>query len=673
MNRTLQAIVGVIFVAIIMFSTISIFQNVGKSARLDITEQKLYTLSDGTKAILGKLKQPLKVKLFYAQTAAMKAPDQIKFYNNYYYFVQALLEEYQRAGKGMIEFSLIDPRPFSDEEQEALRYGLQAFPITEEENFFFGLVMQTQFGAFRSIPFFSPDRQNFVEYDISYLIDQALTRQKRKIGILSSLPVMGEDVTGYMAQMMELQGQRPRPAWTIVAQLRQKYEISQVENEVTQIPEDIDILLIIHPKDLPEKTLWAIDQFVLKGGRTIICLDPFAFIDAPTPQQRMMGQMTKNSSDLNSLLRHWHLEMPADTFAGDRSLAPLAAQQRDQRSQKIISVLDLQSGCFNTDNPITADLNQVRLLYAGVLQKVDKPQDPNEADTGQVKLTPLLMTTAQGNTWTANSFELTMMDPGRLMDNFFDGNKPVYMGYLVSGGFKTAFPGGIEVKDETGDKDKDGEKNTDDATEKKDEGDTKETKMKVLTGLTEGKDCAVAVFADVDFITDIMAFQSYGPFLSVVGDNAALLLNTIETLSGSGDLISIRSRGNVKRPFTVVDKIEAEAEKVTLQKVSELQAKINGYAQELNELQASAKKQDQQVIASSVLDKIKKIQLAKRQAEAQLRQVNMGRREKIEHLGHRLELINMLLAPAIILCIAIVLGIRRSARRRNYISHASDA
>jgi len=167
MNRTIRTFAGAILVLIIAFSGISICQNIGKRWKIDVTDQKLYTLSDGTKAILGKLNQPVKVKLFYAKTAALKGPDQIRFFNNYYEFVLALLEEYVAASKGTVELEVIDPRPFSDDEEQALRVGLRRFPITEEENFFFGLVVQTQFGVEKTIPFFSPDRQNFVEYDIS--------------------------------------------------------------------------------------------------------------------------------------------------------------------------------------------------------------------------------------------------------------------------------------------------------------------------------------------------------------------------------------------------------------------------------------------------------------------------------------------------------------------------
>ncbi|MFZ2148612.1 MAG: GldG family protein, partial [Sedimentisphaerales bacterium] len=353
-NRTIRAIIGTGFVLVIIFSAISICQNIGKALKVDVTDQRLYTLSEGTKAILAKLNQPIQARLFYAKTAALKGPDQIRYFNNYYQFVKALLEEYVAVSKGMVELEVIDPRPFSDDEVQALRYGLRRFPITEEENFFFGLVVQTQFGVEKAIPFFSPDRENFIEYDISYLIDTAITRQKRKVGVMSSLPVMGDDVSGYMAEMMLRQGQQPKGPWTFVEQLRRQYEVVSVAADVNDI-NDIDILLVIHPKDLSEQTLFAIDQFVLKGGRTIVFVDPHCFTDTPDRRMMQMGMQISRSSQLNLLLRTWGIEMPENTFAGDRSLASMASIRANQRPERIIGYLNLtpEGRCFDTDNVIT--------------------------------------------------------------------------------------------------------------------------------------------------------------------------------------------------------------------------------------------------------------------------------------------------------------------------------
>ena len=653
MNRTIRSIIGVILVLIITFSAVIVCQNIGKSLRVDITDQRLYTLSYGTRAILTKLNQPVKIKLYYAETATLKAPDQIRHYNNYYYFVKALLEEYVAEANGMVDLQIIDPRPFSEDEVQALRYGLRKFPITEEESFFFGLVVQTQFGIEKVIPFFSPDRQSFIEYDISYLIDAAITRQKTKIGVLSSLPVMGDDVSGYMTQMMRMQGQQPKLAWTIIEQMRKQYEVNKIETDIEEI-KDVDILLVIHPKALPEKTLFAIDQFVLKGGRAIVCVDPHCFAEEPDPSALQRGMSPSQSSDLNRLLKNWGVEMPPNTFAGDRSLAQKASITRDQRPERIIGFLGLTQRNFNPDNVITANLNQVRILFSGVLKEI------SDTDSGsKIERRPLIMTTDKGNSWTVSSpYELMMPNPQNLMQRFIDGAKSVVMGYLITGKFKSGFPEGIEIEVESSEEDS-GEK---------------EKTIKKVTGLTESAEKGtVAVFADVDFIGDMVAYQNTIIGKIVIGDNASLMLNTIDEMRGSSELISIRSRGNFKRPFLVVDEIEKQAERETAHEEAKINAEIDGFKNELNEILKSAKEGEEVVIGSSILQKKNDLELKIHQAQRELRRVKMIRRERIESLGNLLRNFNMLMTPAIILIIAIVLGVRRSIRKRHYISHASDS
>ena len=666
MNRTIRAIIGAVCVLVIAFCAISIFQNVGGPLKLDVTDQKLYTLSDGTKSILAKLHQKVVIKLYYAKTAALKGPDQIKFFNNYYEFVKSLLEEYVAAAKGMVELQVIDPRPFSQDEVDALQFGLKRFSITEEESFFFGLVVRTPFGVEKAIPFFSPDRQNFVEYDISYLIDTAITRQKKRLGIMSSLPVMGQDISPYMAQMMRMQNQQPQPPWTIVEQLRKKYEVTSIAADVNEIT-DVDILLVIHPKEFPEQALFAIDQFVLKGGKTIVCVDPHSMVDKPDRTAMQMGRPPSQSSDLNLLLRNWGLEMPANTFAGDRALAGKAPMGNNRRAEKVIGFLNLVPGCFNNENVITAELNQVNVLFAGVLKEIDVP---DEQESGaEIQRIPLIMTTNRGNSWTVSSpYELMIMDPSNLMGKFIDGDgvNPVQMAYLVTGRFKSSFPEGIEVEVESSEEGP--------SAEAKDPNDKGKTTIRI-TGEKEAKEvCAVAVFADVDFISDMLAYRDFFVFGKVPnGDNAALMLNVIDDLGGSSDLISIRSRGNFRRPFVVVDKIEREAEAETAKELAVIEIKIAGFNRELQSILASAKEGEEGVVGSSILQKRRELELEIQRANSEKRVIQMKRRERIDSLGGKLQRANTLIAPAVILIIVIVVSIRRSLRKRHYISHASDA
>jgi ABC-type uncharacterized transport system involved in gliding motility auxiliary subunit len=665
MNRTLRTIAALILVGIIVSCGITLCVNAGGLFRVDVTEQKLYTLSDGTKAVLGKINQPLKLKLYYTKTAARKAPDQIRFYNNYFHFVEALLEEYHRASRGIVELEIIDPRPFSDEEADAMRFGLRRFPITQEENFFFGLVLQTQFGVVKTIPFFGPERQNFIEYDISHLIDTAIARQKKRLGVLSSLSVMGGEGGGHMAAMRRMQGLPPEQAWTVVGHLQQQYQVEAIQSDANEI-ENVDILLVIHPVDLPEKTLFAIDQFVLAGGNAIVLVDPHCF--AARPQNPMARQAPMQSSGLNELLRSWGVQMLEDTYAGDRALAIATQADRNQRLEPLIGYLGLQGNCFNPDNVVTANLNEVRLVFPGVLRKTI---GEDEEDDESVEVIPLLQTTERGNSWKVEGpWDWIRIVPSKFMAYFTDGTSPVLMGCLVKGRFKSAFPDGIEVEDESSEDESEPRPIGDEASEQQ-----KQAKPRRIGGLTQAtSDCAVVVIADVDFITDQFAYQN--TFFGVkvaLGNNSDLLLNAIDDLGGSGDLIGLRSRGNFRRPFTVVDDIRRQAQEDTALEEAKINAEIAGFRQELQQVVSSAKEGEEELVVASIVQKRRDLELKIRLAERELRNVQKKRRERIERLGRNLQNANMWAAPAAILLIAIVLSIRRTVLRRRYVSHASDA
>ncbi|MCE5186566.1 MAG: Gldg family protein [Planctomycetaceae bacterium] len=659
MNRTLRAVLGIFFVAVIGVSLLSVTQQLLKHSRLDVTDRKLYTLSDGTREILGGLKQPITVKLFYTKTATMQAPDEIRYYNNYFTYVRALLDQYQKEAGGQLKLEVIDPRPYSEEEMAAIRYGLKRFSISEEENFFFGLVVQTEFGATKTIEFFSPDRQQFVEYDISYLIDTAVTRQKSRVGVLSSLPVMGD--SDYMLQMMQMQGQQGRPKWGIITHLEKNYEVTNIPADTEEI-KDIDFLLVIHPKDLPEKTQFAIDQFVLGGGRAIVCVDPYSINDMPSRQEMFSGGGDqRSSSNMPLLLKTWQLEMPDMTFAGDRELAAVGAASPNQRPEKILSILKLSSAknCFNKNSVISAQINDVSTVFAGALKVLDA-----EPNAPKLEHTPLLMTTAAGNTWTVqNPYELMNPDYAGFMRRFHSGDKPVVMGCQVTGKFLSAFPNGIDITKEPAE------------GQDKKPSDPNAPATIHKTGLTESASTSsVVVLADVDCISDLVAYQRTFFGMAAVGDNSTLIFNALESLAGSDRLIAVRSRGNYKRPFTVVDQQEARAAEKTAEEESRIVAQISGFQQELNEKIRSLEGENKgELINQTILKEKKDIELKLLDAEKRLREIKMQKRESIEKLKSQMRFYCTIPGPVLTLVIAVTLGIRRGIKRSRSISHASDS
>jgi ABC-type uncharacterized transport system involved in gliding motility auxiliary subunit len=260
------------------------------------------------------------------------------------------------------------------------------------------------------------------------------------------------------------------------------------------------------------------------------------------------------------------------------------------------------------------------------------------------------------------------MDPASLRKKFRDGAKPVTMGYLLTGRFKSSFPNGIAIEV----KPQDDEESSDKPQDKK--ADEDKTTTKHITGLTEtAEDCAVVVFADVDFLADNVAYRDAFFGKMVVGDNSALLLNTIEDLSGSSDLVSIRSRGNFRRPFGVVDSIEQKAEEETAAEMEIVELAISGYNSELQKIVASAKEGEEEVVGSAILQQRRALEQRIYEAEREKRTIRMKRRERIDGLGGELQRANTLVAPAVIIVVAVVLGLRRGVRKRHYISHASDA
>jgi ABC-2 type transport system permease protein len=363
-------------------------------------------------------------------------------------------------------------------------------------------------------------------------------------------------------------------------------------------------------------------------------------------------------------------------------LAIEAPISRNQRAEKVIGFLGLTPECFNKDSVITTNLNQVRMLFAGVLNEVggatkasasppadaNQPAEAKEAEAApQITRTPLVMTTAHGNAWhVSSSFEIMFPDPAKLMDSFIDGTKPVVMGYLATGRFKTSFPDGIEVEIPATDP------NT---ADKADDPNAPKMVKQHLTGLTQAQeDCAVVVFSDVDFLTDQLAYAPSFFGKMVVGDNGALLLNTVEELGGSGDLISIRSRGNFKRPFVVIDEIERQAERETAKETAVINAQIDGFNAELQKLVSSADDQEkQEVLGSAIVQKKRDLEIKIREAQRQLRDIKAQQRERIDEVGRKLELANMAAVPSVVMLLAVVLGLWRSVRRRRYISHTSDA
>jgi ABC-2 type transport system permease protein len=656
--KTFRAALAVLCIAVIALCAVLVVQKVAGRVRVDLTQDRLYTLSQGTLNVLKGLNQPVRLKLYYSRTAAMSGPEDIRYYNNYFLYVRDLLREYVARSHGMLTLSVIDPLPYSDEEENAVREGVQRFPLNGDESFFFGAVADTELGKEKAIPFFQPERQQFVEYDVSHMISTVIQRDKKRIGVLSPLPVMGANMSPYMMQMMQAQGRTPPAPWTIITQLQEEYDVVPVQTDADSIGDDIDYLMVIQPKDLPDKTLYAIDQYVMRGGRLIVFEDPYCLSDQPPQGSQFSDMDYKSSSDLNKLLKGWGIEMEPGVIACDRALALSASVTRDAPPARVLPFLGLDERSVNPKEVVTGDLHDVRMLFAGVLDPV-----PAAGTT----VVPLLQTTKTGNTWKPqDAFALRMVDPQSIERAVPDGTKPLMLACRITGKLKTNFPDGPPAEPKAAQDSKAGADQADaKAQDAAPAAKPKEAPKPATLKETKGEG-TVLVFADVDMISDLLAYQQTFFGSAEAGDNASLVLNAVEFLGGGSNLIAVRSRGQFSRPFVVVDRIEAAAEKATASQVDALNAKISDYQQKLDSLGSTGSDKETKLVHSTVLAERDKIQEDIRQARTDLRKLNAGKREQIDALKARLQTDDMVWAPLTVLMIAVVLGARRHARALRY-------
>lgn len=685
MNLLQRSVLGTVLVLIITLCLGYVFNKQAAGVGVfDLTSNHRYSLTQGTRDILDKLQRPLTIKLYYAKTAVNRTGyNQLALFNNHYFYVRDLLRTMARYSKGKLTLEEYDPRPFSDAAEEADTFGIRAFPLGQQTNevFYFGIALTSDAGAREVIEFLHPSRQGSVEYEIVNLIDRATHRKKSKIGIMSSLKVVGEKLTPQMMQMRQMLNQPVQQSWAVVEKLKQqKYEVTEVAKDVDKIPDDIAYLLVIHPKDFTDKALFAIDQFVMRGGKAVFFVDPYCQVDMPprNPRNPYAGMSHNRASNVNKLLEAWGLRMEEGKFAGDHALAR-RVPARDRRSMVPYIgwvVLDKDKKCFSESEVASEGLDKVMMLYPGALKRVEGRG---------TQVASLLQTTATGNLWAASSWELggpMGPDPRKVNEKLEDGTKPLMLAAMITGKFKSAFPGGLpgekdkEKKDEDkADKDGDGKpdsqptsKPTSKPQEPEKEQEKKQEEAKKPDHLLEtAKSNVVVVVADADMIADGVAYQQtfMGPL--AINSNAALLFNVLEFLSGSEDLINVRSRGSFSRKFDRIVAIRDAAEKKTSEQVGRIEKEIEDYQAELRKLQGQADEKNVGALNSEALAKKKRTEKKIKDKRWELRKLKSEEREEIEAVKATARNINLWVIPGLIAVIGFILWIIRLERRRTQV------
>ena len=471
--------------------------------------------------------------------------------------------------------------------------------------------------------------KNKLEYDLTKLIYTVLNPQKKNIGILSSMEVMNNDLSPQMMQIMRMQGKPVEDSWIVTRMLSEFYNVKKIERDAKSIS-GIDSLVIIHPKGFSEETLFAIDQYVMKGGKLLVFTDPNAVSDRSAGMYG--GASSSPDTGFKKLMDKWGIELKENAYAGDKYLSGVGKFNPNMPPGRLLALLNCNDQCTNEykDN-ITSGINNSTFVFPGVL----------EIKTVEgVEHTPIMSTTSKGNSYTAMGYELN--NPQALWNKFSEGSKPVVIAYKATGKFKSAFPDGLKVKE---DKDK----------KKKNK---KEEKVEVVKEST--KENAVIVFSDVDFINDQFAFKKTFLGMAVANDNSTLFLNSVEALLGDIDLMSVRSKGRFNRSFDVINQIEFEAEKRTADKVKEINASIARFQAELNQLGAKANEGNIALLQNEGIRKKK--ELAKKIAvlKKELRAVKREGREKVEGIGKFFQYVNTLLVPLIIIVFGVYYNRKRS-------------
>ena len=639
LSRRVYALIA-IALAVVLFVSLNIVSNTWLgTAQLDLTQNQLYTVSPGTKATLDKLPEPVTLRFYFSREPASSYASIVAYAQR----VRDLLQEYSALGHGKIIFEEIDPRPFTPAEDDAVAQGLTGAPTQEGDNVYFGLIGTNTLAGHEIIPFFDQSREEYLEYDLTSMVDKLSVPQKPKLGILSTLPLEA----GAGGLQAALAG-NSRP-YVIYEQLRDTFDVQMLDPMTTdRIPANVSTLLVVHPANFDASLQYAIDQFVLRGGHAIVFVDPMSESSAAQgPGQ--VDQGDKTSSTLGPVLTAWGIDFDPTKVVTDADLAqPVQFGGAAGQPQVIdyIAWLRMTPLNFNSSDPVTANLQTLNIPTAGALK-------PHQGAT--TKFTPLLTSSANAAMIDAMLVRV-VQNPSDLLRRFEPTGEKFVVGARISGPAKTAFPNGAPNAPPKPPADPN-------AAPKPDAG-------ALPAQVKEAKDINVIVVADSDLFEDRFWVQVQNLLGQRIAqpsaDNGALVMNAVENMMGSNGLISLRTRERSARPFVVVDRIRRDAEGRFLAEQQALQEKVTTTEANLRALQGQ--NQQNPTAGAPVLNKEQQAQIDKLRRDlvdtrASLRQVQANLRQNVESLGTLLQFLNIALVPILIGAAAIVLSFLRRRRR----------
>lgn len=627
MNNKLLTGTGLV-IALALFIGVNIIANQTLTrARLDVTEGKLHTLSDGTRNILNVIDEPITIRFYFSAKKFAAVPE----FATYGKRVRDMLDEYVAASSGKIRLHVIDPEPFSEAEDQATGYGIEPVPMNAAgERGYIGLVGTNSIDDEIPIAVMSPERESALEYELTKMIYNLSNPAKRVIGLLAGLPVSTDAPDPRT-------GRTSRQEWGVITLLRELYEVKQLTPELQTIDEDIDTLVVIHPKNFPDKVLYAIDQFVLKGGRAIVFVDPFAEEDRPERDPNAPMTMPEISSNLESIFTQWGIAMASDKVATDIDAAVRVSFRSERGPQEVqyLPWLQLQGDRLNRDDFITAELNSISVGSSGSLTILDG---------ATTTITPLVKTGENSGQLERDAI-IFVRDPAALLDNFEPSGNFNTIVARISGPAETAYPNGRPL----------------DETESLAPADD--------TFVTKSSEpINVIVVADTDILADRF-WVRYENFLGqqmprATSNNADFLINAIDNLGGNDDLIGLRSRGEYSRPFVVVQQIRRDAEAQFRDRERALQMKLQEAEQKMAQMQQQRDESGEYLLSPEQKKEIELFRKEQLKTRKELRSVQHELQRKIEELGSNLKKINIGLIPILISVFAIGISVYR-IRRQN--------
>ena len=623
------------------------------SLRIDLTEDRLYSLSEGTLSILSSLNEPIELMFFYSDSATEDVP-QLRTYGNR---VQELLREIVIASEGNLSLRVIDPEPFSEEEDLATQYGVRAVPVTQGgEGVYFGLVaakggadVPGPLRATETMPLIRPDQEEFLEYEFMKIITQVSNPERTVIGLVTQLDIDGgfDPMTGQGTQQ-----------WMIMDLVRQLYDVRRIDVSSDSIEEDVDILMIVHPQGLSDRFLYAIDQHILRGGDALLFLDPNAdSMVGRSPQGNLIP--AGMSSELPGLLDAWGLEFDNSKVLTDNELALRVMMGQGQRAVPHLGMLGVQGNFLTQGDIITNRLETINLSSAGAISK---------SNEGGLSFEPLI-TSSSDAMLMDRSFVESVTDPNVLFDEFESENRSFVIAARLSGLIETAFPEGqpaIPVTEEESNSD-DADEEVSVAEETSSEVDVVNEESEIAHLSTSLEPTNIVVFADSDLLTDrlwVQVTQFFGQRIpQPFANNGDLVINAMDNLSGGADLSSIRSRGRYSRPFTKVLALQREADDRLRQEESELSARVAETESALAALNTDEEGNPIGEITPEIQTEIDRFNGELIETRRRLREVRFQLTEDIEQLGSNLKAVNTALVPILLTLFFLGRYYFRSRRR----------